>query len=229
MPVATLMYVRSSPERPAPHQLFGERAHVGVVVDEDGHVVGAGQMRLHVVAAPRRQDERRQAARRRRVHRARHGHADAEQAPPRDALGAQAVVDELAHQRQRAGGIALHRVRAVTGDAHLAAQVGQRHEHVRGAELDADDEEGVVVKAEQRRAPPAARQPLAGRLHQARALEVADDGRHRRRAEPSAPRQLGARHLALLPDEVEQECRVARSHSLRVDGELLELLRHGLL
>src|SRR4029079_16715077 len=66
-----------------------------------------------------------------------------------------------------------------------------------------------------------------GRLHQARALEIADDGRHRRRAEARAARQVGARDLALLPDEVEKERRVARAHPLRVDGDRFVGLAHA--
>src|SRR5439155_3016489 len=94
------------------------------------------------------------------------------------------------------------------------------------AELHADDGEGVVAEAEQRRAAPAARQPLTGRLHQARALEIAYDGRHRRRAEPGAARQVGARDLALLPDEVEQQRRIACPHPLCIDGRLLDFASH---
>ncbi|HEX8954554.1 MAG TPA: hypothetical protein VF945_22015, partial [Polyangia bacterium] len=181
----------SGDRRPGAEVVLGERAQVGVVVHQHRHAEARLQPLQTQDPAPGRHGHRGERVRGGAVHRARHRDADAEQAPPRDALAAQAVVDERAHQRQRAGGIALHRVRAVTRDPHLAAQVGHRHQHVRGAELDADDEERVVVKAEQRRPAAAARQPLAGRLHQARALEIADDGRHRRRAQPGAARQVG--------------------------------------
>src|SRR5207302_7874186 len=79
---------------------------------------------------------------------------------------------------------------------------------------------------EQRRAASAARQAGAGGAHQARALEVAHDGRYRRRGEPGAAGQLGARDLALAPDEVEQERAVARAHALCVDGRLLDVTGH---
>ena len=184
--------------------VLGQRSQVGVVVDQHRHAEALRQEREAGPSFPGRQGDLRELLRVARIDRARHRHADPHQPLRAPAPPPQALLHQLRGQLAGALRVGAHRVRALLPDQHLPSQIRERHRHVAGAEIDADQAEGVVLELEHDGAAPAAGLTRTSLDHEPGCEQLGDGLGHRRAREVGATSDLRARDGSLGPDESKQ-------------------------
>ena len=168
-----------------------------------GHAVARGQLVQPQAAPPGGQHHLGEAVGVARVHRARHGDTDADQAPVAARPLRQAALAQLGDERARPRRVVADGVAAVLHGQHPPAQVGQHDRDVGRAHVHAEDGSGRRPGTRARPAAPAVGRPDAhlgdepGRQQRAHGL---GDGRAR---QPGAAGDLGPRDPPLLPDQAE--------------------------
>ena len=96
-----------------------------------------------------------------------------------------------------------HRVLGHRGAEDPSAQIGENRRHVRGPHLDTEDYAGIVAELEEDGPAAATRRAFAHLADQARRQDLVDDLGDGGARELGLPRDVRARDLALVPDELQ--------------------------